>query len=74
MKFDTEWPADSVEFCSHPACYNIFVCGTYKLEQAADTSNPGSSESDVTNVPAATPRRLGKCLAFEVSDDKNGEL
>ncbi|KAI9590358.1 hypothetical protein GQX74_008526 [Glossina fuscipes] len=39
---DTEYSADSIEWCSHPSYNNYFVCGTYQLEgnNAQSTSPP----------------------------------
>ncbi|KAG9042112.1 hypothetical protein FS837_011344 [Tulasnella sp. UAMH 9824] len=52
--FDTEYSADSVEFCPHPDSLDIFVCGTYQLqEETADRPR----------------RRLGRCYLFETSED-----
>ncbi|KAJ7293583.1 WD40-repeat-containing domain protein [Mycena rebaudengoi] len=36
--FDTVFPADSVEFCPHPAASDILVCGTYNLHPTPATS------------------------------------
>lgn len=59
---DTGFPADSLEFCPHPSARDIFVCGTYKLEE--DKFSPDSERT--------TPQhRRGECLVFQVehSDD-----
>jgi diphthamide biosynthesis protein 7 len=34
---DTVLPADSLEFCPSPGFHDIFVCGTYKLEELSRT-------------------------------------
>ncbi|KAJ7103526.1 WD40-repeat-containing domain protein [Mycena belliarum] len=49
--FDTIFPADSVEFCPHPAAQNILVCGTYNLEETS---------------PTPAQKRRGQCLVYEV--------
>lgn len=54
-KFDTDFPADSVEFCPHPQARNILACGTYKL--AEERTNDGKQ------------LRLGKCLVFDTTGD-----
>ncbi|KAM5536189.1 hypothetical protein V8D89_010088 [Ganoderma adspersum] len=73
--FDTIWPADSAEFCPHPSAQDVFVCGTYKLEQSQDPSVAstlegndveGASEDTSTSKPQI---RRGKCLLFRVQDD-----
>lgn len=30
---DTEYSADSVEWCPHEPNQNLFVCGTYQLQE-----------------------------------------
>lgn len=37
MSYDTIYPADTVEWCPIPKYSNVFVCGTYKLEEASKT-------------------------------------
>ncbi|CAL1695839.1 unnamed protein product [Somion occarium] len=67
FKLDTIDPADSVEFCPHPAASNVVVCGTYKLQQA----DPECSVDiqDVQEEPFSVgQKRTGKCLAFEVAN------
>ncbi len=73
--FDTIWPADSAEFCPHPLAQDIFVCGTYKLEQSqgADLTT-AYEQNDKNDAPedasASKPQtRRGKCLLFRVQDD-----
>jgi hypothetical protein len=34
--YDTDFPADAVEFCPHPLAQDILVCGTYKLIEERD--------------------------------------
>jgi len=66
-KVDTNWPADTLEFCPRAGVTDIFVCGTYKLEESISTG--GQSE---TSLPVKTPqRRKGKCLVFR-TDEENG--
>lgn len=67
---DTVWPADSVEFCPHPAAHNIFVCGTYNLEK---NEGPTAEETDAIKKPQV---RRGKCALFEVdnSDQLYGDF
>ncbi|KAI0078877.1 WD-40 repeat-containing protein [Panus rudis PR-1116 ss-1] len=57
FEFDTGFPADTVEFCPHPEATDIFVCGTYKLDENAPTDTSGSQ------------RRRGKCLVLQVDRD-----
>ncbi|KAI0669892.1 WD-40 repeat-containing protein [Trametes maxima] len=74
--FDTDWPADSAEFCPHPNAQEIFVIGTYKLEQNHEANTTGDSEGgndDIGTPPLPEPRkaqtRRGKCLLFRAEDD-----
>lgn len=71
MNFDTEYPADSVEFCPHEEFQDILVCGTYKLIEEKGT--PSDHNSEMTEVQLRTPRRrLGKCLVLKVSAGEDG--
>ncbi|KAI0778192.1 WD-40 repeat-containing protein [Trametes elegans] len=72
--FDTDWPADSAEFCPHPDAQDIFVVGTYKLEQPAEKDVP-AGDGTLADYQGDTPpprepqQRRGKCLLFRVEDD-----
>jgi len=57
VPYDTLWPADTVEFCPHPAAQDIFVCGTYQLDEA-------SSAQAVAEKRPQT--RFGKLLVFRL--------
>lgn len=61
--FDTVFPADSVEFCPHPKALDIFVCGTYKLEESVDNVPPPKRQT-----------RRGQCLVFKVDGRKEKKL
>jgi diphthine methyl ester acylhydrolase len=70
--FDTVFPADSVEFCPHPDASNIFVCGTYKLEQDPVIVNvQGDDELYPLLTQVAQQKRTGKCLVFQVKSAKD---
>ncbi len=77
--YDTDWPADSTEFCPHPSAQDIFVCGTYKLEQSEEgkvkAEAPAQDEEDGQDSAAASSRspqkRRGKCLLFRAQDEEN---
>ncbi|KAG5221894.1 WD-40 repeat-containing protein [Salix suchowensis] len=56
---DTVYPADALEFCPHPAAQDIFVCGTYKLDDASEDPAAASSSPQY---------RRGQCLVFAVQD------
>lgn len=57
--FDTEFSADSVEWCPVEPFRNVVVCGTYQLTK--------SDEKAVTRNNDAS-RRLGRVYAFRVVD------
>ncbi|EIN13740.1 WD40 repeat-like protein [Punctularia strigosozonata HHB-11173 SS5] len=62
LSYDTNWPADSAEFCPSPRdeTRHIFAVGTYKLEQ--------THESAASVEPPLQPRkqqRHGRCLVYE---------
>jgi len=65
LSIDTILPGDSVEFCPHPDVSNIFVCGTYKLQEE---QNPSPS-SGPTNA-GQNQIRTGQCLVFEVDSEQ----
>jgi len=55
--FDTEYSADSIEFC--PSIPLLFACGTYQVDKQEST---GSSDPTVV--------RKGRCYLFKL--DRNG--
>ena len=79
--YDTDWPADSGEFCPHPSALDIFVCGTYKLEQSqegqiSEATTPTGADEDVEEQCSASTarkqqKRRGKCLLFHAQDEEN---
>jgi hypothetical protein len=68
LSIDTVLPADSVEFCPHPDASNIFLCGTYKLQEEG---NPQPSDSISTTSGPASQTRTGQCLVFEVDSEQD---
>ena len=74
--FDTVWPADSVEFCHHPDATDIFVCGTYKLEQPEPGSSADQDSEEARSVdrPKQKQKRRGKCLLFAENAGSEGTL
>ncbi|EDV27709.1 uncharacterized protein TRIADDRAFT_20606 [Trichoplax adhaerens] len=54
QQIDTEYSADSVEWCPHQAFDDVVVCGTYQLAQ-----NDGGTNS-----------RLGRVLLYQLQDDQ----
>lgn len=75
--FDTEFSADSVEWCPVENFQNIFVCGTYQLAQEESASEDNSSEENASeeNTSEETPKkRLGRIYVFKVVDGRKLEL
>lgn len=72
--FDTVWPADSVEFCPHPAAADIFVCGTYKLDELEAGSALEQDAEDIPSGDRPKQHRRGKCLLFTQNGDANENL
>ena len=71
LSIDTVLPADSVEFCPHPDASNVFVCGTYKLQDKRDLQ---PSDSVSTTSGPADQIRTGQCLVFEVDVDSEQDI
>ena len=55
---DTVYPADSLEFCPSENALDIFVCGTYKLEDVDKTT---TAQRTINHQS-----RRGQCLVFQV--------
>ena len=60
---DTRWPADSLKFCSHAGAADIFVCGTYKLDESTE------NQSEASGGAKAPQRRQGDCGVFRVDEE-----
>lgn len=45
--FDTEYSADSVEWCPHPDYTDCFVCGTYQLQEAENKNTSCSRKGRI---------------------------
>ncbi|XP_078691350.1 diphthine methyltransferase-like isoform X1 [Branchiostoma floridae x Branchiostoma belcheri] len=59
---DTEYSADSVEWCPVPGYQDVMVCGTYQLaQQEAQSSSP--DDPGATCVPQT---RLGRLLCYNL--------
>ncbi|XP_058821215.1 diphthine methyltransferase-like isoform X1 [Topomyia yanbarensis] len=58
--YDTEYSADSVEWCPHSPHRHLFVCGTYQLDKD-ETNNSGSSQTT----------RKGRILLFSYNIESN---
>ncbi|XP_067015071.2 diphthine methyltransferase [Anabrus simplex] len=57
--WDTEYSADSVEWCPVQPYHHIFVCGTYQLSQESELQE-NSSSSDVRTGEETVSRKIQK--------------
>ncbi|KAF9455998.1 WD-40 repeat-containing protein [Collybia nuda] len=65
--FDTVFPADTIEFCPHPDALDIFVCGTYRLDNILHPPALGPENSLVQDVDSSVlQQRRGQCLLFQL--------
>ncbi|KIK28548.1 hypothetical protein PISMIDRAFT_587023 [Pisolithus microcarpus 441] len=69
QSYDTVLPADSVEFCPHEGSRDIFVCGTYMLEQQQDV-DVATNPNEPLSESERSQNRWGRCLVFKVTDTK----
>ena len=70
LSIDTVLPADSVEFCPHPDASNVFVCGTYKLQDEQNSQSSDSVISPSSGPAGHTQTRTGQCLVYEVDSEQ----
>ncbi|KAG7450513.1 WD40 repeat-like protein [Guyanagaster necrorhizus] len=63
--FDTMYPADSVEFCPHENLQDIFVVGTYKLDQGVAVEGGDDERRN-------SQHRRGQCRVFRMDVQSNG--
>ncbi|KII94377.1 hypothetical protein PLICRDRAFT_153974 [Plicaturopsis crispa FD-325 SS-3] len=78
-KFDTIWPADCLEFCPHPGAEDIFVCGTYHLDEPTPSSPKNvdvdeDGDEELEALPPRIQKRRGKCLVFQITDRSKCEF
>ena len=66
--FDTDYPADTIEFCPNEGSTDIFVCGTYKLIERP--SVPEGEEAPDQPPPA---KRIGQCMVFRAIEKDPSE-
>jgi len=65
--FDTEYSADSIEFC--PNRPQLFACGTYQVVKS-DQPQPTEQEEEAAEIDP-TVTRYGRCLLYELSEGGN---
>ncbi|CAH1274345.1 RBBP4 [Branchiostoma lanceolatum] len=63
---DTEYSADSVEWCPIPGYQDVMVCGTYQLAQQDFESQPPSDTLDESGTTAVPQTRLGRLLCYHL--------
>ncbi|XP_072044446.1 diphthine methyltransferase-like [Amphiura filiformis] len=68
---DTEYSADSVEWCPIDGFKDVLACGTYQLEDAAQDSNQDENSSSSQSQPHR--RRLGKLILYTLHSDISSE-
>ncbi|XP_062564072.1 diphthine methyltransferase-like isoform X2 [Armigeres subalbatus] len=59
--YDTVYSADSVEWCPHNPYQQLFVCGTYQLDDKEESPTSNTSQTV----------RKGRILLFEFNSDQN---
>lgn len=66
---DTEYSADSIEFCPFEGFQDLFVCGTYQVQEPTEGSQieRDDGESDVKSVT----KRTGRLLLYQIGADQN---
>ena len=69
FSLDTEYSADSVEFCPDEEFSNILVCGTYQLSESAAKSALENAQ-EAQEVSSKENKRLGRCLVYEFDQEK----
>ncbi|XP_016067252.1 PREDICTED: diphthine methyltransferase [Miniopterus natalensis] len=57
---DTEYTADSVEWCPLEGCRRVLACGTYQLREPESQSDPAAAEPQT---------RLGRLYLYSCSED-----
>lgn len=67
FRVDTEYSADSVEWCPDPRYKDLFVCGTYQViapqpNESSETTR--SDDDDEAPVVPVKTKRLGRCLVY----------
>lgn len=75
FSYDTEYSADSIEWCPHVPWQNFFVCGNYQLA-ALDDNDVKGGNFNKTNLllnhfisDENKSKRLGRILLFAISSD-----
>ena len=76
MAFDTDFPADSVEFCPALGNEDILACGTYKILQndsQISTTTTDATEDEPGDVGSqkSSRHRIGKCILLRATENDN---
>ena len=76
MAFDTNFPADSVEFCPALGNEDILACGTYKILQndsQISTTLTDATEDEPGDVGSqkSSRHRIGKCILLRATENDN---
>jgi diphthine methyl ester acylhydrolase len=65
VRYDTIWPADSVEFCPIEGYRDYFCCATYKLFEPVPNDNMVTTAEEAP----AVQRRSGTCRLYQVQQE-----
>lgn len=71
---DTEYSADSVEFCPTPGFRQLLACGTYQLKPPEDANNEdreAPNELGESKSSTKPHKRLGRCLMYTWNSKAN---
>ncbi|GBB98557.1 hypothetical protein RclHR1_03260015 [Rhizophagus clarus] len=75
--FDTEYSADSVEFCPFEQFFQYLACGTYQLSDSDSSKQETTQinenkEKDEFNKVDTPKKRLGRLLLYKVNKNEDG--
>ncbi|XP_042637746.1 diphthine methyltransferase [Orycteropus afer afer] len=65
---DTEYTADSVEWCPLEGCRHLLACGTYHLRKPADKPRDPESKSGA-ELDGEPPVRVGRLYLYSLRED-----
>ncbi|CAG8543748.1 5101_t:CDS:2 [Dentiscutata heterogama] len=68
---DTEYSADSVEFCPFENYSQFLACGTYQLADSEIKHSEYDQEDNENNVSSQPKRRLGRLLFYQIMNNES---
>lgn len=70
--FDTEYTADSIEFCPHPGKEKYFTCGTYQVIPVTKPSKSGGTNgADAVESDGPANESAAQKAADDSDDDED---